>query len=266
MYIAIVLMNLGDFLSNYLSTEWGHRLCYKWFMVNRPHYAYGMSKAVALAKRLGIPGFTAVEFGVAGGSGLVALEQHALHYSQTSGLQIDVVGFDSGTGMPKPLDYRDIDFTWAAGQFEMDEEALRRALTSANLVLGNVAETAPTYQPRLPIGFVSFDLDYYSSTIEALKLFEGSQWDKWLPRVHAYFDDVSTIEWIGERLAITEWSSSQVDRKIGHNPETRDSIPGFPRWAQRIFEMHFFDHPKYRIRVSDPNFQQLPLGKMNKLV
>jgi hypothetical protein len=259
-YFANVLMQIHRMTASVTSSDWAERLCYKWLAVSRPHYAYGISKAAQLAQRLGQPGFTVVEFGVAGGSGLVAMERHAAFYSRTTGLEIDVVGFDSGTGMPDPIDYRDADFTWTKGQFAMDEAKLRQVLGRAHLVLGEVSETIRDYQPRLPIGFISFDLDYYSSTMAALSVVEGEHWNNWMPRVSAYFDDVSTVEWIGERLAIRDWNVSQSDRKVGQNPEIRDSIPGFPRWALRIFEIHLFSHPQYRVRVADEHFQQLPLN------
>jgi hypothetical protein len=259
-YFANAIMQIQRMTARFTSSDLVERFSYKWLAISRPHYAYGISKAAQLAKRLGEPGFTVVEFGVAGGNGLVAMERHADFYSRTTGLEIEVVGFDSGTGMPDPIDYRDADFTWTKGQFAMDEAKLRRTLGGAHLVLGDVSETIRDYQPRLPIGFISFDLDYYSSTMAALTVIEGDNWTNWMPRVTAYFDDVSTVEWIGERLAIRDWNTSQGDRKVGQNPEIRDSIPGYPRWALRIFEIHLFGHPQYRVRVADESFQHLPLN------
>ena len=46
-------------------------------MWSRPHYAYGVFAAAKLARRLGYSGMSAVEFGVAGGNGLLALEEIA---------------------------------------------------------------------------------------------------------------------------------------------------------------------------------------------
>ena len=55
----------------------------------------------------------------------------------------------------------------------MDVDKLRRRLHRAQLVLGTVEETVPTflatYKPP-PIAFVSIDLDLYSSTVQALRL------------------------------------------------------------------------------------------------
>jgi hypothetical protein len=45
--------------------------------VPRPPYAYGMLQATRIAERLGLPKISAIEFGVAGGEGLVAMEKIA---------------------------------------------------------------------------------------------------------------------------------------------------------------------------------------------
>lgn len=83
------------------------------------------------------------------------------------------------------------------------------------MILGDVKDTVPGYRPALPIGFISFDLDYYSSTLAALQVVEGDDWTNFLPRINAYFDDLRTIEWVGERQAITEWNARHEDRKVG---------------------------------------------------
>ena len=58
----------------------------------------------------------------------------------------------------------------------MDEGALRKRLTSAELVLGPVAETIPEWSnsEHPPVGFIAFDLDYYSSTVEAFQLLDNA--------------------------------------------------------------------------------------------
>jgi len=66
---------------------------------------------------------------------------------------------------------------------------------------------------RAPLGFVSFDLDYYSSTKAAFALFEGPA-SAHLPRVYCYFDDVCSnalgcmTEHLGELLAIREFNEA----------------------------------------------------------
>ena len=62
----------------------------------RPHYAYGVYWAAYLASCIGIPRITAIELGVAGGRGLVALEAACAEIGTFLGVKIDVVGFDAG--------------------------------------------------------------------------------------------------------------------------------------------------------------------------
>ncbi len=47
------------------------------YAVERPHYAFCVYKAATLAKKLGYERVSVVEFGVAGGNGLMNLEYHA---------------------------------------------------------------------------------------------------------------------------------------------------------------------------------------------
>ena len=62
------------------------------------------------------------------------------------------------------------------GLYEMDRSSLERRLKRANLVIGDIRETCMTflqkYKPA-PIGCMLHDLDYYSSTRDALALFDG---------------------------------------------------------------------------------------------
>src|SRR4051794_19085904 len=201
---------------------------YRWLMVDYPQYAFGVRQAARLAHALGLPGMTVVECGVAGGRGLVALERHAAHWSSRFGIDVHVVGFDTGSGLPAPKDYRDMPYWWGDGYFPMDEAALRARLRRAELVLGDLADTVAGYRPRAPIGFISFDVDYYSSASAALGLLDGGDWSRWLPSVNCYFDDLTTIEWVGERRAIADWNAAHDDRKLGARIGLRDEVPGYP--------------------------------------
>jgi len=135
--------------------------------VDRPHYAYCLLSAARLAKRLGHRRLSAIEFGVAGGRGLLALERHAVAVEKITGLQIEVYGFDSGAGLPEPRDYKDLPYHFKASFYRMDRPALEARLQRARLVIGDVRETCRSffsqYAPA-PIGCIFNDLDYYSST------------------------------------------------------------------------------------------------------
>lgn len=234
-----------------------------------PHYAYGVFWAATLASRLGIERISVVEFGVAGGRGLVALEQAARKIGETLGVGIDVFGFDSGEGMPAPVDYRDLPHIWGPGFYRMDADKLRERLSDAKLVLGDVRTTTSAWvdSPHAPIGFVAFDLDYYSSTVAALQLLQGPP-STHLPRVYCYFDDVTANDlgcmnpYVGELLAINEFNERHADRKICRIELLRVHRQRWEKWQDRMFAFHNFSHPKYTqlvIPATDTD-SQLPLA------
>ena len=74
----------------------------------------------------------------------------------------------------------------------MDYKKLSKKLKKTKLILGDVSKTISKfntdYNPA-PIGAIFFDLDYYTSTINAFKIFENSD-EKLLPRIICYFDDL----------------------------------------------------------------------------
>src|SRR5262245_1935210 len=49
----------------------------------------------------------------------------------------------------------------------MDQDRLRRRFQAAKALLGHIEETVPAFmkEDNPPIAFISFDLDYYSSTM-----------------------------------------------------------------------------------------------------
>lgn len=167
------------------------------------HYALGMTYGVLQARALGIRSLDLYEFGVANGNGLTALINMARKMSALSGVNFRVFGFDSGAGMPAPVDYRDHPELFFEGQYPMPSQAAIKAHIAKNnetpgvhaeLVLGDIRETVPAFiRNRLtsesPIGFASIDVDYYSSTIPILEMFKGPP-ETLLPATPLYLDDV----------------------------------------------------------------------------
>ncbi|OOG59925.1 hypothetical protein [Rhodanobacter sp. C03] len=234
-----------------------------------PHYAYGLFWAATLASRLGIERISAIEFGVAGGRGLIALERAATEISEATGVGIDVFGFDSGEGMPAPVDYRDLPHIWGAGFYRMDADKLRKQLSNAKLVLGDVRTTTAGWiaEQHAPVGFVAFDLDYYSATVAALQILSGPP-STHLPRVYSYFDDVTANDlgcmnpYVGELLAINEFNQRFADRKVCRIELLRVHRHRWERWQERMFAFHNFTHPQYTQLVipTDRASSQLPLA------
>jgi hypothetical protein len=218
----------------------------------RPNYTWGVLHAAHLSKVIGVTRMSAIEFGVAGGNGLVSLERIAETVGEVFGVRIDVYGFDTGAGLPEPHDYRDLPNLYTKGGFPMDVEKLKGRLKTAQLIIGLVEDTILSfiYSRPSPVGFISFDLDYYTSTIQALNLLEADQ-ALLLPRVHCYFDDImgfTCSEYNGERLAIAEFNVSHTMRKLSPIYGLKYFLPsphGQAQWAEMFYMAHIFDHELY---------------------
>jgi len=219
--------------------------------ITRPPYAYCLYYAALLAKRLKIYRISAIEFGVAGGNGLIAIEKLAKRIHKEIGVEIEVYGFDTSEGLPPPQSKYDIPYRVQEGFFPMDVEALKNRLENAQLVLGDVKETVPTfikkYDPS-PIGAIFYDMDYYSSTMNAFQLFQDND-SYYLPRCFMYFDDIVGGPWQmygnenGELLAIKHFNTQNEFKKIhkNQNLSCRASQP----WHHQIYYYHNFNHPQY---------------------
>ncbi len=188
-----------------------------------PPYAVAIWRAAEVARSVGTTSFAVCEFGVAAGDGLCACELLAREIGTVFGLDIRVYGFDGGRGLPAPQDWRDCPQCWEKGLFPMNVERLRRRLAAAELVLGPLSETLPTFcavHNPPPIGAMLVDVDYYSSTVPVLSLLEGRA-EAFLPIVNMYFDDVGgDIDRQGEALAIREFNERNRLRKISPELES----------------------------------------------
>jgi hypothetical protein len=234
-------------------------------VIARPNYGFCLYNAAKLAKRLGYTKISAIEFGVAGGDGLLSFEDHAEIVSGLTGVGIEIYGFDTGEGLPGPMDYRDLPYHWRQGFYRMDVNALESRLRKAKLVLGNVSATLDgffeTYRPA-PIGAISFDLDFYSSTKSAMAVFRGEH-AHLMPRIFCYFDDTIGGElelysdFTGQRLAIRDFNRENDTVKLGFPYYLlNEEFSGV--WRHQIWVAHLFQHPDYNSFVSAVT-QQLPI-------
>lgn len=183
----------------------------RWSADPYPQYLVGLLEAASVAVNDKIPTITAIEFGVASGRGLLALQRHARTVEAATGVNVRVMGFDAGSGLPAlTTDHRDHPDYWQAGDFPMDVAWLTEQLDArTTLTLGDVRTTVSEFMEtnHAPIGFVSFDLDLYSGTVAALRVLRSG---RMLRRTPCYFDDVYQSlnhAWAGERLAIDEFNA-----------------------------------------------------------
>lgn len=168
-----------------------------------------------------------------------------------TGVKFNIVGFDSGCGLPQVRGHKDHAELWKNGDFVMqDRDGLMRRINGrADLIFGDINNTVEELRSRLspnkPLGFISVDVDIYTATIAALRCLEWRS-DLYLLGVSMYFDDTQFFfanEWAGELLAINEFNSRSEYRKIGEDR----SLPGRrPRkgagWYRAMYVCHVLDH------------------------
>lgn len=232
-----------------------------WDVSERPQYLLGVISAARRALRNGVPAVSVIEFGVAGGSGLLVLEREAARVEKELGVTIEVYGFDNGAqGMPQFIgDYRDHPDKWRPGDFPMDERLLKSRLSPrTTLVLGNVEYTVTEFynDPRIPpIGFVAFDLDLYSSTTHALRILSMPQ-RRMLDHVALYFDDTEhsiSHRFAGELLAIDEFNARNSHVKIDLWRGVKNGRPfGDADFLQRMYMAHDLEAISRRVLDRTP--------------
>jgi len=193
----------------------------RWDAVERPHYLMGVLRAVDQAKRQGIPEICVAEFGVARGDGLFLLEQYADTVERETGTRIQVYGFDTGKGLPELSgDYRDHPDIYRIGDYPSAVDEIRSKLTHrTSLIVGDVRDTVEhfvTEIQKVPLGFAAIDVDFYTSTRDALRVLSHAR-RKILLRVVLYFDELDLDyfhQWAGEFLAINEFNAQNAHVKI----------------------------------------------------
>ena len=180
--------------------------------------------------------------------------------TRVTDVKIQVIGFDTGQGMPPPRDYRDHPELYREGYFPMDKDALRSRLpANAQLIIGDLRDTLPAFvksmSPDAPLGFVTLDVDYYSSSRDALRLFLGEP-QCYFPVVPIYVDDLSLIShnpFCGELLAISEFNAEHERRKISFDrflPHRR--VFKHAEWISHMYKLDVMDHPD-RNRLEPPD-------------
>jgi len=217
----------------------------KWEVASRPNYLEGVLAAANHAIREGVGAISVYEFGVAGGNGLLALGEIAEAVQKETKVRIHVYGFDLGTGLP-PIngDFRNHPDQWMPGDYPMKVAELRSRLKpNTTLIIGDISDTLPAHirsKPD-PIGFVSVDVDLYSSATDVLLMFRMPG-RRMLRRTFMYFDDIDFTfnhRFAGEFLAIDEFNAAcdtvKIDRWYGIQ-----KLRPFPEspWLHKMYIAH----------------------------
>lgn len=234
--------------------------------LQRPAHAYCMWHAARLARELGYAEISVAEFGVAGGNTLRILERYAQEIEKSLGVRLQLFGFDTGSGLPPPQGELDLPYWFRSAQYAMDTAALAPRLQSAQLVLGNVRDTVGDFfaKPgRPPLAVILNDLDYFSSSRDAMKILDTSAVN-FLPRLFVYLDDVvgGPEEMYGPcngQLAAVELFNQSHDRiklHLNQNLLPDSSLP----WRTQIYYAHLFDHPRYQDYIGGSRQAEIEAG------
>ena len=216
----------------------------------KAHYAYGIFEAAHRAKNIGLKGITVIEFGVASGRGLIAMIMYSEKIAKYFGIEIKVIGFDSGEGMPPVVDFRDHPELYTHGDFPMiNRDKLMGFLgTNAKLeILNLINETWIDKGIEYPVGFLSVDVDYYSSTSSILKQLVAIDSNLLLPNTLIYFDDVildNHNAFQGELLSISEFNEYSPVRKIDFFGRIlrHQRMLKHEHWIDNMYQLHVLDH------------------------
>lgn len=221
-------------------------------LLPRQGNAFALLSAADQARAQGLSRVTVIEFGVANGAGLLNLASLATRVTEETGIDFSIVGFDGGTGMPPPRDYRDHPEFYREGDFPMQhsDELRRRLPANADLIVGEIDETLTAFVDRLtpasPIAFVVLDVDYYWSAVTCLEALTGDP-ELYLPTTILHLDDISFPahnRWQGELLAVEEFNECQEMRKITpYNFLRASRLFKRPMWIDQLYTLHVLDHP-----------------------
>jgi hypothetical protein len=220
-------------------------------LIERTTYAYGMLRAADLARFLGKSRVTVCEFGVATGNGLVNMIELAGPIYEETGVEVRVVGFDTGEGLPVIDGYKDHPELWSVGDFCMinREELTKRIDGRAELIFGDIKYTVEGFvaslEPSAPLGFLVCDVDIWSGARSVFRSLLGRP-EIYTPAVSIYCDDVRFFFanlWCGELAAMVEFNAEHPLRKIDEDR----SLPGhrpnyFEPWYRSMFVCHVLDH------------------------
>lgn len=223
------------------------------FFTFRPHYETLMFETAKNAIKLGYNEISIIELGVAGGNGIKSLIKYKRKIESVIDIKINIIGFDSGSGLPNVDDKKDLPFFWKKGDYTNENlNELEKKDPSVKIYEGNIENTINDFilKNKNKIGLILFDLDLYTSTkIFLNKMKYLSEKNLLLPRVFCYFDDLFIADYHlddtnGEPLAIKEFNDQHEDLKLG---KTFDHINDFkfPLAKGQIYTLHDFNNSDY---------------------
>ena len=221
-------------------------------LITRPEYGFGIKHAFEIASEEGVKKILLIEFGCAAGQGLYTMLDIANKLSKKYQIEFEIVGFDTGEGMPLPIDFRDHPEMYRLGDFPKENLNYDNLPEKITINIGKIKNTLEQFiNSKLledhKISFVAIDVDYYSSTVDCLEIFSSDK-EKYTSKVVVHFDDIKDIahnDYCGEKLAINEFNCKDLPRKLCkmNNLKTQRYFKNSP-YLELMYYCHVFDHER----------------------
>ena len=223
------------------------------FTTFRPHYETLIYESSKNAIKLGHNEINIIELGVAGGDGIRSLQKYKKKIERVLKIKINIIGFDTGSGLPKITNKKDLPFFWKQGDYtNKDLSLLEDDAKRIKIYQGDISSTLEEFvsKDQKKIGLIIFDLDLYSSTKLFLdKIPYLSKKNLLLPRTFCYFDDLFIADYFlddtnGEPLAIIEFNNKFTDFKLGKCLDHINDFK-FPLAKGQIYTLHDLNNVDY---------------------
>ena len=109
-------------------------------LVPRQPYAFGLDDAFKNARKEGVSSIIIIEFGVAAGAGLYNLKFIAERLKNIYKVDYEIYGFDTGLGMPPPVDYRDHPEKYYTGDFPPGKLLEQELPENVEIIYGEISK------------------------------------------------------------------------------------------------------------------------------
>ena len=242
----------------------------KFGVLPRPNYALGLLMAAHQGHSLGYKKISVIEFGCWNCDGLIDIENYITDLKKLFDIDIDVYGFDLGTGHPEyNKDPRDRLYELSKDDYKFDKKNNLEKLQFTQMIWGDVKVTLKNFSKNVdltkaPVGFVSFDLGLYTSTKYAID-FLNEDSDFFLPRAALYFDNnYFVLKNEGDLLALSEFNKKSKKKisEIGELAEQLSLL--WNKWiflGKRMYTLSDLNHKKY----NDPYNQLINASLIKKM-
>tara|TARA_B100000965_G_scaffold137739_2_gene114595 strand:+ start:1970 stop:2824 length:855 start_codon:yes stop_codon:yes gene_type:complete len=238
----------------------------KYGTIPRPNYALGILMAAHQAKELDYKKISIIELGCWNFEGLIDIENYIHDIKKFIDIDFNVYGFELGTGhIKEEIDPKNRLYELSGGDYTFKKKDNLKKLKFSKLILGDVKDTAPkfleeSHLDEAPLGFIIFDLGFYTSAKHALQLLKSDS-KKYLPRSIIYSDNnYFVLENEADKAAFAEFNQegNKIISPIGELAEQMSV--SWNKWiflGKRMFMLSDLKHQKYNV-----NYEQ----KINKLI